>query len=368
MHPTLRFRRLSASLVLLLLLQIVGGEDPAGKCHAVKGVINVMTVSGPAGTEDYAQTLVDVEKAIVEVHLECESGCVDLIMLPELFSFNADAAPSDGFDTNPQAGAEAVGGPSSQACGRWAVRYRAYVLCPIAELDADGEGKLVVYNTALLMDRGGEVVGKYRKRFLTYGGSVENDFSLPDEALPVFRTDFGVVGVLTCFDVHFTALWQELNDLKVDLVLWPSAFDGRQLVRAHSITHHYPIVLNGLGVFFEAGGQEVFTPCEGVRGAYEVAVARMDTDQQIVYRNDPRNRGRALTDEVLEKHRDCLQGELIDDVMIAIRSVCHNVSASSTLAAHGVRGMRAYRAEAKRYSEAWRAARKPIPSTLEGLE
>ena len=55
---------------------------------------------------------------------------------------------------------------------------------------SDGE----LYNTALLIGRQGETVGRYRK---THG--VEAAYKIGDE-LPVFETEFGKVGILICYD------------------------------------------------------------------------------------------------------------------------------------------------------------------------
>ncbi len=61
------------------------------------------------------------------------------------------------------------------------------------------EGSLI-YNTGVLMDRGGNIAGKYRKVQLPLA---EAEFGVtPGCEFPVFDTDFGKIGILICFD-HF---------------------------------------------------------------------------------------------------------------------------------------------------------------------
>lgn len=64
---------------------------------------------------------------------------------------------------------------------------------------------------AYLLDRGGKVVGKYRTS--QYGASKE---------LPVFKTDFGVVGIMLCGDVYSPEIARALALQGAELILCPS--------------------------------------------------------------------------------------------------------------------------------------------------
>lgn len=92
--------------------------------------------------------------------------------------------------------AETVPGPTSQALGEAARKSRMYVVAGIYER----EGPLI-YNTALLIDREGRVAGKYRKTHLP---ETEVTAGLtPGSTYPVFKTDFGTVGIEICYDNFF---------------------------------------------------------------------------------------------------------------------------------------------------------------------
>ena len=58
-----------------------------------------------------------------------------------------------------------------------------------------------IYNTAVLIDRDGLLVGKYRKVNLPYDEF--EDGITPGSDYPVFQTDFGKVGMMICWDSQF---------------------------------------------------------------------------------------------------------------------------------------------------------------------
>lgn len=77
-----------------------------------------------------------------------------------------------------------------------AVKYNTYIVMNFHEKDEEG-----FYNTSLLIDRQGNIAGKYRKTHISFSewekGVVQGD------ELPVFDTDFGRVGMLICWDMYF---------------------------------------------------------------------------------------------------------------------------------------------------------------------
>lgn len=72
-----------------------------------------------------------------------------------------------------------------------------YAFFTFHELDADGAR----HNTAVLLDRNGEIVGTYYKSNLTIG-EFESGM-VPGNSYPVFDTEFGKVGMLICWDTYF---------------------------------------------------------------------------------------------------------------------------------------------------------------------
>lgn len=93
------------------------------------------------------------------------------------------------------------------------------------------------YNTAYLIGRDGGMIGKYRKRYLTFR-ALEGS-GIPGEALPVFDTDIGRIGLQTCFDIGWRPPWAALADKGCELVVWNAAYDGGYLLDAYAALHMY---------------------------------------------------------------------------------------------------------------------------------
>ena len=137
----------------------------------------------------------------------------DIICLSELFAHR-------NMPTEQALGrAEPIPGPITDAIGTSARKHECYVTANLLEKSGDR-----VYNSAALIDRAGSVVGVYRKVYPTPG---EVDMGrTPGTETPVFETDFGRVGFAICWDLHFLDVVQGLADREVELIVWPSAYQG----------------------------------------------------------------------------------------------------------------------------------------------
>jgi predicted amidohydrolase len=58
----------------------------------------------------------------------------------------------------------------------------------------------LLYNSAILLDPDGRVIGLYRKSHFAQGYRINPDFYKPGDEFPVFATPFGKVGILICYD------------------------------------------------------------------------------------------------------------------------------------------------------------------------
>ena len=168
--------------------------------------------------------------AIDHLHTAGKNG-VDLACLPEEFAGMT---------------AEPIPGPTTNAVAELAKQYNMYVICPIREQAGDRE-----YNTAVLLDREGQVAGYYRKVFVFWGEGVH----CSTEGVKVFETDFGRICILTCFDLNYPELWQRCDELDADIVFWPSAYGGGSPLNAYAILYHYYIVPVGAGNIIDATGK-----------------------------------------------------------------------------------------------------------------
>ena len=127
--------------------------------------------------------------------------------------------------------AEPVPGPTTRRLGEVASKYKMYIVAAIGER----EGR-AIYNTAVLIDRRGEVVGKYRKVYLP---EMElDDGCQPGDSYPVFDTDFGRVGIMICYDSWYVDPARALALQGAEIILLPIWGGDSTLIRARAIENH----------------------------------------------------------------------------------------------------------------------------------
>ena len=115
-------------------------------------------------------------------------------------------------------------GPATEPLFERARRHGMAMSFGFAELTADGHR----YNTSILVDKSGKVVGKYRKVHLP--GHAEFDagrafqhlekryFEPGDLGFPAFRMDSGIYGMCICNDRRWPETWRVLGLQGVEMV------------------------------------------------------------------------------------------------------------------------------------------------------
>lgn len=112
-------------------------------------------------------------------------------------------------------------GPTTQRMLEFAKRYEMVMVVPIYEEHMTG----VYYNTAAVIDADGKYLGKYRKNHIPQvKGFWEKYFFKPGNlGYPVFKTQYGNVGVYICYDRHFPDGARCLGLNGAEIVFNPSA-------------------------------------------------------------------------------------------------------------------------------------------------
>lgn len=134
--------------------------------------------------------------------------------------------------------AEPVPGPTTTRLGALARARNSYVAAGIYESEGTA-----VYNTAILLDREGRLVGKYRKVYLPRE-EYENGLT-PGNAFPVFDTDFGRVGMMICYDVFFSDPAKALAAQGAEVILLPIWGGDEVLAKARAIENRIFLVTSG---------------------------------------------------------------------------------------------------------------------------
>jgi len=131
--------------------------------------------------------------------------------------------------------AEAIPGPSTEYFGNLAKAHNLYVVAGLVER----EGHLV-YNTAVLLGPDGQLVGKYRKTCLPRD---EVDAGIcPGDQYPVFKTRFGKVGLMICYDGFFPEVARELSNRGAEVIAWPVWGCNPLLAQARACENHVYLV------------------------------------------------------------------------------------------------------------------------------
>jgi predicted amidohydrolase len=133
-------------------------------------------------------------------------GC-DLLAFPELFL----TGPLRG---HPEL-AQPIPGPFTAVFSELAQKEGLHIVMgTIVE-----RGKESLYNTSVLLDSNGKIVGHYRKIKLWNG---EKNYITPGAELPVFSTGLGRIGLLICWDLAFPELAKQLALQGAQLIFCPS--------------------------------------------------------------------------------------------------------------------------------------------------
>jgi len=150
------------------------------------------------------------ERAARYVQQAADAGC-QIALLPETIDFawtHPDA----------QQGAQPIPGEHSHFFCHLAMQNNIYLCVGLTEKTAKGN-----YNTALLIDNKGEIVGKHQKINLL---EVEFPFYEVGQKLEVFDTPFGKIGLNVCADNYedATHIGHTLARMGAQLILSPSSW------------------------------------------------------------------------------------------------------------------------------------------------
>ncbi|MCA2967085.1 MAG: carbon-nitrogen hydrolase family protein [Acidobacteriaceae bacterium] len=190
--------------------------------------VNVATVNFRPQTSSGREENVNLFLAAIAKSVPANA---DVILLPEGITVV-------GTGKSYQEVAEPIPGPTTRALSEVAKARKAYIAAGIYEQEGH-----VLYNTAILLDRQGELVGKYRKVYLPRE-EVEKGLT-PGTHYPVFPTDFGKVGLMICYDVFFAEPARALTNQGADMILMPIWGGDENLAKARAIENGVFLVTSG---------------------------------------------------------------------------------------------------------------------------
>lgn len=164
----------------------------------------------------------EIMKAMEDKHIpyieEAGKKGVQILCLQEIFN-TPYFCP--GQDNKWYASAQSIPNNTIERMQGLAKKYDMVMIVPIYEKEIEG----FLYNTAVVIDADGSILGKYRKNHIPQtSGFWEKYFFKPGNlGYPVFETKYAKVGVYICYDRHFPDGARILGLNGAEIVYNPSA-------------------------------------------------------------------------------------------------------------------------------------------------
>ncbi len=277
--------------------------------------IQVAPVAGPLTAETIGS---NVDKCIALVERCVDETGAELVVLPE--------TATTGFSPGVSAGelwelVDVVPGDITLPLLRVASQLAIHLVFGTYER---GPEPGTVYNTAVIVGPGGDVLGTYRKTHLFAGESVAHGgWVTPGDAASVVRTELGSIGLMICFDGDEPELARVTAVRGAEIICRPSALlrsaDIWELTnRARAYDNHvYVIGANATGT--DPGGHHYFGNSMIVTPIAEVVARAASHEGWVSARLDPASALRSLTpgsnvpqrfDHLADRNLDFIRGHL----------------------------------------------------------
>lgn len=156
------------------------------------------------------------------------------------------------------------------------------------------------YNTTYVINRKGELQGKYFKNYPTIY-EMESRVQ-PTDNVPTFDLDFGKVSIATCFDLNFDRLRVKHVEAKPSIILFPSMYHGGlvQNYWAYSANSYF---VSSIGGRLSPSG--IINPLGDVVASttnyFDFAVSRINLDYVAVHLDYHFGKLRALKEKYKDK-------------------------------------------------------------------
>ena len=167
----------------------------------------------------------NIRKAIQMIKESKKQGA-DLAVLPEMFNCPYE---NEKFIEYAE---ELNGSQTLEKIANIAKEENIHVLAgSIPELEEDGEGIQSIYNTAVLFDNKGKLLGKHRKMHLfdiDVKGKIyfkESDTLSAGNDFTVIETELTTIGIGICYDVRFVELSRIMALNGAQILIFPGAFN-----------------------------------------------------------------------------------------------------------------------------------------------
>jgi predicted amidohydrolase len=191
------------------------------------------------------------DRALAEVDRELAGRASDLVLLPEA-SLTGYLSPEGDADLTPFA--EALDGPTAQACTALAAKHRTTLVAPLVLREGGA-----LSNAMVAYAPDGTRPFVYRKR---HPWIPETWATRGTEPLPVVTIADRVVTIAICYDLHFLPRESADQLEQADVLLFPSAWVEEpdfRIPRLQRLAHNFQITIANANW----GAGEVLVPGQG---------------------------------------------------------------------------------------------------------
>ncbi len=148
----------------------------------------------------------NLEKMIILIEDTLKQRKVDLIVFPELVNVGYLRGRDWPRLSEYINKAEPIPGEITNALGRVAQENRIFIV--VGLIQAHPTIPVTVYNSAVLINNRGEIVGVHQKMHIP---SEEKHYFYPGNTCEVYKTEIGNIGMLVCYDCLFPELARILS-------------------------------------------------------------------------------------------------------------------------------------------------------------
>jgi N-carbamoylputrescine amidase len=166
---------------------------------------------------DYGSREANLQHTIAAIHAASAAGA-QVVVTQELFltPYFCNVQDPVNFDL-----AEPVPGPSTEVLSKVAAEAGVVLVASLFERAAAG----VYFNTAVVLDADGTLLGCYRKMHIPQDPGFEEKFYFTpgDLGFRVWQTRFGTLGVLICWDQWFPEAARMATLAGAEILIYPTA-------------------------------------------------------------------------------------------------------------------------------------------------
>ncbi len=232
-----------------------------------------------------------------------------VICLPELFTSRYFCQREDAalFDL-----AEPMDGETAVACSTFCDKHGVALITPFFERRAPG----VYHNSALVFDAGGERLGIYRKMHIPDDPAYYEKFYFTpgDQGFKVFRTKFGVVAPLICWDQWYPEGARLVTLQGAMALLYPTAIGWHPHEKVQYGQTQYDAWLTvqrghaiANGIYVAAANRVGFEPCAGQAGIEFWGASFIADPQGVILAQASHDKEEVLLAEIDRGHLEVIR-------------------------------------------------------------